>query len=103
MLSLRVLDFRVYKSLKMNFECLSPKRSRKTTPRQFEIMADFILQHKESMEGKLSSKLTAKDKDSLWEELASLLNADGFGPQKSTDKWRKVSKFLFLLVTKYFS
>lgn len=27
----------------------------------------------------------------LWQDLANLLNADGTGPQKSVDKWKKVN------------
>lgn len=72
-------------------------RSKKTTQRQFEIMIDFISKHREMEHQKFTPSFTQKDKDELWRELTNLLNADGYGPLKKADKWRKVSRFLIII------
>ena len=70
---------------------MSCGRSKKTTSRQYEVMINFIKNHKSLIDSKLSESFTAKDKDSLWAELTDILNSDGFGPVKTADRWRKVS------------
>lgn len=67
------------------------KRAKKATARQIEIMTDYIDNHKEMINGKLTMTFTAQDRDARWKELSELLNSDGSGPEKSPRKWRKVS------------
>lgn len=69
-------------------------RSKKTTQRQFEIMVQFITNNRQMEARKFSPSFTPQDKEELWNELTELLNADGYGPIKKADKWRKVSGFL---------
>lgn len=61
----------------------------KTSQQQFQIMVTFMEQH-----GDLSRRVCSSSEKisilQLWEELTYILNSDGNGDSKTTDKWKKV-------------
>lgn len=66
------------------------------TQRQFEIMVDFITNHKESANKKVTC-YTQKEKE-FWCGSTNPLSVDRCGPIKKAEKWRKVRRFLIVYI-----
>lgn len=64
-------------------------RQMKTTKVQYEILVTYMEQHPLLFDNKLTQNFTASDREEHWTSLSLLLNAKG--PEKSTEKWKKVS------------
>lgn len=62
------------------------------TPRQKEILVEFISSRTEMYTGKLTPVYTRERMVKNWEEVANLLNSVPNGPAKDWKQWRKVSK-----------
>lgn len=70
-------------------------RERKTTKVQYEILVSYTEQNPLLFNNKLMPNFTAHHRDEHWKNLTCMLNAEG--PEKSAEKWKKVSMKLPLL------
>lgn len=72
-------------------------RQRKTTKTQYEILITYMEQHPQLFDNKLTPNFTVHDRNEHWKALSSMLNREG--PEKTTDKWKKVSiKGIFVVI-----
>lgn len=66
----------------------------KVTPRQKELLADFMSEHYIFLFGKFSKSSGKQAKEKKWEEITKLLNDNG-PPNKNSEKWKRVRVILF--------
>ncbi|KMQ82621.1 isoform b [Lasius niger] len=69
---------------------LSAQRRKKTTMEQRLIMLQFMEEHSDLTQNRISGLDAKKQTTILWEELSNRLNSTSNGVTKSTDKWIKV-------------
>lgn len=69
-------------------------KSNPITPRQKEILVEFISARKEMYTGKLTPMYTREKMLKNWQEITNILNSVPEGPAKDWKQWRKVSQQL---------
>lgn len=67
-------------------------KSNPITPRQKEILVEFISARKEMCTGKLTPMYTREKMLKNWQEITNILNCVPEGPAKDWKQWRKVSQ-----------
>ncbi|KFM78177.1 hypothetical protein X975_17840, partial [Stegodyphus mimosarum] len=65
------------------------KRIGRFSPRQLEMIVSYMEQNTSLAQGKLSIEFSKSDRRQKWKELSEMLNAERFGPKKTSDQWRK--------------
>lgn len=68
------------------------QREKKTTAFQYQIYVEFLEANPDVVYKKLDPTLDANHFSDKWEELKTLLNSSGKGPQKTVEQWQSVSK-----------
>lgn len=79
-------------------------REKKTTQSQYLLYVEYMEANRELLYNKLDPTMDSKALEKKWEDLRSILNCCGKGPQKTITQWQSVSLIIIIpLVCKLYN